>query len=195
MKTLLASAALLIIFPMVAPVQDADHPPRGEGYSFFGLGTGAGSGAHPVVEHTGFGGEGFIYRGLGLSGEVGYAWWQGQDNWTGTGSVDLIYRFRRSASSAGAEPFILGGLTGYAHHGVEAASNFGSGVNLWLNRHAALRWEVRDHVPGGGRTPGYYDHYVSFRVGMTFRSDRAGQCIRRECAKPDSGVCLNHRKA
>lgn len=169
MKALIATAILLFAFPMVARAQNADHPPRGEGYFFFGLGTGIGNARHPVVEHTGFGGEGFIYKGLGLSGEVGYAWWQGQDNWTGTGSVDLIYRFRRSASNAGAEPFILGGLTGYAHHGVEAAGNFGGGVNLWLNRHAALRLEVRDHAPGGSRTPGYYDHYVSFRVGMTFR--------------------------
>jgi hypothetical protein len=46
-------------------------------------------------------------------------------------------------------------------------ANIGGGINLWLAKHAALRFEARDHGGGSDYIPG--NQYLSFRVGMTFR--------------------------
>ena len=79
MKKLMATAALLILFPMLASAQDAGHHYRGDGYLFFGLGNGSNNGGNgfsngsALVEHVGGGGELNLYQGLGLGTELGYA--------------------------------------------------------------------------------------------------------------------------
>jgi hypothetical protein len=159
--------------PALALAQNADHRYRGQGYFFFGLGTAATYGYRHVIEHVGGGGEGFLYKGFGMGGEAGYAHWgRGEFAQAWVGSVDGSYHFRRSAPRGGVDPFVLVGATGYfpTSHGERGspAGNFGGGVNLWLKAHAALRLEVRDHVTSGGGF-GPQNHYVSFRVGVTFR--------------------------
>jgi hypothetical protein len=176
MKELTAAAVLLLVVPALASAQNTNHQYRGQGYVFFGLGTSMGYPfSYPAVRQLGFGGEGFLFKGLGLGAEVGYAWWGGYDD-AYVGSVDVSYHFRRGSPRRGADPFVLGGFTLYAptSHGERgtAAGNFGGGVNLWVKEHAALRLEVRDHVNGNsgfGPPFGPGNHYLSFRVGMTFR--------------------------
>ena len=82
------------------------------------------------------------------------------------------YHFGRSAARGGIDPFVLGGfsLFGPTSRGGGRGSpggNFGGGINLWLAKHAALRFEARDHAPGSGYIPG--NQYLSYRVGVTFR--------------------------
>jgi hypothetical protein len=72
-KILIATAALLMMVSTLASAQDADHPYRGQGYLFFGVGPGVGSGYNPVIKQVGFGGEGFLYKGLGAGAEAAYA--------------------------------------------------------------------------------------------------------------------------
>jgi len=172
MKRLVAAATLLAIMPALASAQSKDHPSRGQGYFFFGLGptddVWLGQG---VIKHVGFGGEGFLYEGLAAGAELGYvhAAPYAADAWIASG--DVSYHFRRRATRSGVDPFVLGGITGFFPTSTgrgAPAGNFGGGVNVWLTEHAALRLEVRDHVNTVGTDyPG--PHYVSFRFGVTFR--------------------------
>jgi len=172
MKILIATTALLLMVPALAPAQGAEPKYRGQGYLFFGLGTGtAGSGYHPVMEQVGFGGEGFLYKGLGVGAEAVYASWGGYYNtaWIGSGAVS--YHFGRHKAPVGVDPFVLGGVsivgpTSAGGGRGSPAGNFGGGANLWLAKHAALRFEFRDVV---GASFWSFDHAISFRAGVTFR--------------------------
>jgi len=177
MKKLLAIAVLLLALPMLASAQDSDHPYRGQGYAFLGLGTSLGFPSnHPFIQQWGGGGEGFLYKGFGVGAEVGYGYWGSreyqayQQEWVASG--DLSYHFRRHAKRGQVDPFVVGGVTGFfpTSHGRGApGGNFGGGGNVWFKRRAALRFEFRDHVSAywNSFTPG--NHYLSFRVGATFR--------------------------
>jgi len=174
MNRLVAAVALLLVTPGWAPAQSEERPYRGQGYVAFGLG---GASGHPrsagAVEQISFGGEGFLYKGLGLGAGVGYVnWGQGQFNdqaWMP--SADVSYHFGRRARRGGIDPYVLGGFTAYVptSHGNRGApaGNIGGGVNVWIREHAALRFEVRNTISNSDFGPG--DEYVSFRFGLTFR--------------------------
>ncbi|MGO9273852.1 MAG: hypothetical protein ACLQOO_27030 [Terriglobia bacterium] len=179
MKKLMATAVLLFIVPAWASAQNTDDHYRGQGYVLFGLGTGTrpcfnAPGLdycfHPLFKAVGGGGEGFLYQGLGLGAELGYANWGGYDNQAWIASGDLSYHLRRRAAR-GIDPFVLAGasLIVPTHKGGgrgDVAPNFGGGANLWLAKHAALRVEFRDIAAANFWS---YDQYLSFRVGLTFR--------------------------
>jgi hypothetical protein len=172
MKELIATAALLFMAPALVLAQEADHSYRGQGYLFFGLGTGTPSYAHSLFLHVGGGGEGFLYKGLGLGAEAGYVSWGGYYAKAWTASGDFSYHFRRHAGRGGVDPFVLGGVSFVGPTMVgggrgSPAGNYGGGANLWLAKHAALRFEFRDIVGATQFWP--YSNYISFRVGMTFR--------------------------
>ena len=171
MKKLIAAAVLLLMVPTLASAQNAEHPYRGQGYLFFGFGTGTGVSYHPLVEQVGFGGEGFLYKGLGVGAEAAYASWGGYYNTAWIGSGDVSYHFGRHAATFRVDPFVLGGVSIVGPTQVgggrgSPASNFGGGANVWLAKHAALRFEFRDVA---GASFWSFDHVISFRVGMTFR--------------------------
>jgi hypothetical protein len=172
MKTLIATFGFLMMAASLAPAQDVEPRYRGQGYVYFGLGTGmAGSGYHPVVDQVGFGGEGFLYKGLGLGAEAGYAHW-GPFAQAWIGSADASYHFGRHAARGKVDPFVVGGFSIFgptSSGGGRGApgGNFGGGLNLWLGKHAALRFEARDHGGGDDYIPG--NQYLSFRIGVTFR--------------------------
>jgi hypothetical protein len=172
MKGLVTITALLLLFPMHASAQGDGHPYRGQGYGFFGLDTVS----PPLTEQLGFGGEGFLYKGLGFGGEATYAHYNirgrfGYSAWIG--SVDGSYHFRRHAPRGRIDPFVFGGFSVYGPTSKEEGGrgqpggNFGGGVNWWLTGHAALRFEFREHVHTGYYLPG--NTVSSLRVGMTFR--------------------------
>jgi hypothetical protein len=171
MRNLIKAAVLSLVVPTLALAQNTDHQYRGQGYFFFGLGTGTVYISRQVIEQVGFGGEGFLYKGFGLGAEAGYAHWGAYTNQAWIASGDVSYHFRRSAARGRADPFVLIGATGFfpTSEGRGApAGDFGGGVNIWLRQRAALRLEVRDYVnPEDNDYPS--THYVSFRVGLTFR--------------------------
>ena len=174
MKMLIARAVLLLTMPALLWAQDADHPYRGQGYLFFGAGPGTGGPTKPVFKQVGGGGEGFLYKGLGVGAEVEYANpSEGSNEFTNAlvGSAYFSYHFGRHAKRGKVDPFALGGFSvvGPAQAGGgrgSLAGNFGGGANWWLATHAALRFEFRD-VVGAKFWP--YDHVLSFRLGVTFR--------------------------
>jgi hypothetical protein len=157
MKELIATAGLLLVVPMLASAQNADHQYRGQGYLFVGQAT------NDVTITAGFGGDGFVYKGLGLGAEVGYA---AHDNGRGIGSANVSYHFLHTANHK-VEPFVTGGYSLFFGDGVANGFNLGGGVNIWSSKCAALRLEVRGHPDSGDPFDG--GSIVAFRIGVTFR--------------------------
>lgn len=135
---------------------------RGQGYVFVaGVITPGGSG----TIHAGVGGEGFVYRGLGIGAEVGFRGRPDRDfgdSVHGVGLLNISYHFFPKTSGRKREPFVTAGYAVAVRAGVVHGTNFGAGVNIWLRRDMALRCEVRDIVILGG-------HQIGFRIGATFR--------------------------
>jgi len=132
MKELIATAALLFMVPALALAQNVDHSYRGQGYFFFGMGTGMPSYYHPLILHVGGGGEGFLYKGLGFGAEAGYASWGRYYNKAWIASGDFSYHFRRHARRGGVDPFVLGGVS------FVGPTMVGGGA--WLTRRQLRRW-------------------------------------------------------
>jgi hypothetical protein len=170
MRQAIAKAVILLSMTVSALGQDAAPRYRGQGYVFFGQGTGFGTGRHPYFDQVGFGGEGFLYKGLAFGAEASRA---NNENWIG--SADMSYHFRRRAARGGIDPFGYAGCSIYGHDfenhwAGQAGANYGGGINWWLAKHAALRLEVRDYLYGYDFLPGNNAFSaVSFRAGMTFR--------------------------
>ena len=166
MKSLAATTALLLMVPAFAQAQYADPRYAGQGYFVFGFGTGTGVYTHPLMWQVSGGGEGFLYKGLGVGAEAGIVFWDSV-----TASGDLSFHFGRHAHRGKLDPFVLGGLSfvGPTEKGGgrgSSALNFGGGATIWLDEHAGLRLEFRDIA---GAQYWSFDHYLSWRVGVTFR--------------------------
>jgi hypothetical protein len=184
MKKLIAKTALLLLIPAMASAQSAEPRHAREGYFVFGFGTGTGVYTHPLMWQVAGGGEPFLYKGLGVGAEAGIVSW-GPNSWFGravTASGDLSYHFGRHARRGKLDPFVLGGLSfvGPTEKGGGRGSpalNFGGGGNFWLADHVGLRLEFRD-IAGGGYWR--FDHYLSWRVGVTFRQERSAAVSKRQ---------------
>ncbi|MBZ5560941.1 MAG: hypothetical protein LAP13_00815 [Acidobacteriia bacterium] len=192
MRKLVATLGLLLLVPAMAPAQEAEHPSRGQGYVFLApivsnaryvfspacYGVVFPPGQPPPADcfshkrggvNAGFGGEVFVYRGLGVGTEFGYAGqdWSFGSNGIGVGSVNGSYHFSRQKK---AEPFVTGGYSLYFgdRTAVQNGYNLGGGANLWVSKHAALRLEVRNQG-NINQFHSQFTQFVAFRVGMTFR--------------------------
>jgi hypothetical protein len=182
MKTVIALIVSLFMGSAFAMAQDTDHPPRGLGYVFAGGGTRLGL-------TTGFGGEGYIYKGLGLGAELGAAGVLADSNkLTGVGSADASYHFFHRKIRGNASPFVAGGYTSFFGHNVDMGGtsfghhkplltqgfNLGGGVDLFPKKHFGVRFDVR-YYGHGGRILNYtfpdvqQFSFVAFRVGLTIR--------------------------
>jgi hypothetical protein len=166
MRLLIAASALLVAFPMVASAQTGKQH-KGEGFVFFGSGvTADGEG----TVHFGGGGQGFVYRGLGLGAEIGYlAPWSSFNDGVAAGAVNLSYHLLPRSEDKKVEPFMTAGYLVYARAGVSSGFNWGGGVSLWLGKRAGLRLEVRDQFDRGHSDYFQSSHVIDFRVGLTFR--------------------------
>lgn len=173
MKNLIGTIALLLMGPALASAQNAEPRYAGQGYLVVGFGTLTGTYVQPFMWQVGGGGERFLYKGLGVGAEAGIVSW-GPNSWFDravTASGDLSYHFGRHAHRGKLDPFVLGGLSfvGPTEKGGGRGSpalNLGGGANIWLVDHAGLRLEFRD-IAGAGYWG--YHHYLSCRIGMTFR--------------------------
>jgi hypothetical protein len=172
MKLLIATSALLLAWSVEAMAQTSEHY-RAQGYLFFAPGVSTDHEAEfsSATLHLGGGGEGFIYRGMGLGAELGYvALWSASGDGPGMGSVNVSYHFFHRAPERNLEPFVTGGYSLFARHGTVSSGNFGGGINYWLGSRAAVRFEARYqgiglHIPYfGGAAPN-----VEFRIGATWK--------------------------
>jgi len=172
MNRLVAPAVLLLVASVRASAGNVDHAAQGQVYFFVGPIAATYAGPPPnwgLRINTGLGGEVHFYRGLGMGAEVGYARSGSIYQSVGIGSVDLAYHFVSEHSSR-IEPFAIGGPSVYFGNGGHTTGfDFGGGLNYWVQKHVAIRFEIRDHAHIGpyefpGRTG-----FVAFRFGVTFR--------------------------
>ncbi|HEU0174862.1 MAG TPA: hypothetical protein VFV58_11415 [Blastocatellia bacterium] len=170
MKTLIYTAPLLITLSLSVLAQASDSC-RGQGYLFIAPGVAINNykiGSGPFV-HAGIGGEGFVYKGFGVGAEIGGF---GSDEVIGIGSANVSYHFLPGPTERKIEPFVSAGYTLFFRAGLRHGGNIGLGINRWLNKDVALRFEVRDNLQGaGGRLIGFRHsgHLIGFRMGVTFR--------------------------
>jgi len=179
MKRLVAAATLLAIMPALASAQNADHQPKALGYAFLGAGT------HQMSPTAGFGGEVYVFKGLGIGAEVGVGGLDihgDQNMMIGVGSADLSYHFFPKKIRGNAAPFVAGGYTLFFGHnagdGEKDVSpdgfNIGGGVDVFATKYVGVRLDVR-YYGHGGRILKYtfpdvaQFSFVAFRIGVTFR--------------------------
>jgi hypothetical protein len=160
MKRLVFTLFLLAFLSSAALAQSSDA--RGWGYVFGGVG--GRSEANAVSLHVGGGGEGLLYKGFGVGGEIGYfAPFESAGDGFGLASANIGYHFKMK-SSPKVVPFVTGGYSVAFRNGSSSGGNIGGGVQYWAKDKVGLRFEFRDHIFSSDSP-----HIYSFRVGLSFR--------------------------
>jgi hypothetical protein len=132
----------------------------GQGHVYFGLNGTCGCDLTDL-KSFGAGGDGFVYKGLALGGDLGYHFTRAQVGF-GLASGNASYHFGGRVRSRKLVPFVTGGYGVAFREGSLNLYNFGGGVTYWFRNHLGARFEVRE----------YRDqvHFLTaFRVGLTFR--------------------------
>jgi hypothetical protein len=152
---------LFVLLPLAAAAQSKDR--RGQGY-FFVAPTATTAGDFGL--HIGGGGEGLVYKGLGVGGEIGYLG-VSQELSRGIGvlSPNVSYNFTKASKSGKFAPFVTSGYTLLFGSDALHAANVGGGVNWWFKDHLGLRLEFRDHVALQFGSA----HIFGVRIGLAFR--------------------------
>jgi len=181
MKEFIVIMAWLFLIPTLAWAQYAEHPPRGLGYVFAGVGSGM---TTPTV---GFGGELHVARGFAFGAEVGAIGLGGDPNEkTGVGSANLSYHFLHKKTRGHAAPFVGGGYTVFFGHNTHTGTglwghkplmtqgfNVGGGVDIFAEKLVGARVDIRYHGHGG-RILNYVFpdldqfSFVAVRIALTF---------------------------
>lgn len=158
MKKLISAIFILAMIPALAEAQGNDR--RAWGYLFGGAG--GVSESSTAFLHIGGGGEGLVYKGLGLGAEVGYFTpFSRFSDGVGILSVDVSHHFNRKEKLV---PFVTGGYSLGFRSGSSSGGNFGGGVQYWASDRVGLRFEFRDHIFSSDSP-----HFYSFRAGISFR--------------------------
>ena len=158
MRRIVLLLFVLALTPAITEAQSSDK--KGWGYLFGGPGGASGGG--DVFLHVGGGGEGLVYGGLGVGGELGYFTpFNDLGDGIGLASVNLSGHFNRKAKVS---PFITGGFSAAFRNGASGGGNFGGGVHYWVSDNVGMRFEFRDHIFSSDSA-----HLFSFRVGISFR--------------------------
>ena len=161
MRKLVFVSLLAVLMPFVAAAQSKER--HGQGYVFVAPGTTSEGGATLQV---GVGGEGLVYKGLGLGAEIGYLGAvRGLGEGVGVLSPNVSYNFLNASKSGRFAPFVTGGYSMFFRSGALNAVNFGGGMHWWFKDHLGLRLELRDHVLREYSSV----HIVGFRIGLAFR--------------------------
>lgn len=164
MQRIMLMICLLGLISGAAIAQTAKEH-RGQGYGFIAPGVVSDEGSAATL-HFGVGGEGLVYKGLGVGGEVGYLHpARGFSEGFGIASANGSYHFREASASGKLVPFVTGGYSLFFRSDTANAVNFGGGINYWAGEHVGVRLEVRDHI----LTANGAAHYVGFRIGFAFR--------------------------
>ncbi len=165
MRKILTAGFLIVLAGAQCLAQEVREN-RGAGYIFVAPGAALASGESAGLLHFGVGGQGLLYRGLGMSGEVGYlAPTAGVQYGVGLASINGFYQFGRAGHGRKAVPFLTGGYSLAFRQGVANAINFGGGLNYWFGSRKALLLEIRDYLTlQEGNI-----HFVTCRIGLSFR--------------------------
>jgi len=162
MSKLILVILLVVLLPLAVAAQSKER--RGQGYFFVAPTTTSEGGA---FLHMGGGGEGLVYKGLGVGGEVGYVG-AVQELSSGGGilSPHVSYNFRSASKSRKFVPFVIGGYSLlFTSDGAGNALHFGGGMNWWFKDRVGLRLEFRDHFPPAAAR----FHVFGVRIGLAFR--------------------------
>jgi hypothetical protein len=160
MKSFLVVSFLVFLMPAFALGQDQNN--AAQGYAFVGLGDSFGT----TALHFGGGGEFDLYKGLGLSLDLGYmAPSRGLQEGIGIFSPNGRYAFRHSADSK-LIPYITAGYSLLFRRDTANAFNYGGGVDYWFAEKVGLKVEFRDHVLTQCRD---HCHAYQIRGGFSFR--------------------------
>jgi hypothetical protein len=164
MRRLIFMLLILGSVPGLTLAQATD-PHHGQGYAFVAPGGASGGGATVTTLHIGGGGEGLLYKGLGVGGELGY-WGPTKSFGDGVGllSVNGSYHVLPRNSDRKVVPFVTAGYSLAFRSATANLFNFGGGINYWISKRVGLRLEFRDHVWFAGPL-----HYWGFRIGVAFR--------------------------
>jgi hypothetical protein len=137
---------------------------QSHGYVFIAPGGFAVEGNNAATVHMGFGGEGVFQNGVGVGGEIGYAFFNrgNFDDGFGLASLNASYHFNHENRLV---PFVTGGYSLAFRGSAESFVNVGAGVNWWFWRRLGLKAEFRDHI---GVSLGDA-HVWGVRFGLTFR--------------------------
>ncbi|HYR44261.1 MAG TPA: hypothetical protein VER98_14625 [Terriglobia bacterium] len=183
MKTFVYICGICCVFLTSASAQVTT--PRWNGYVFFAPGTSTNVFYKELATiHIGGGAEGFIYKGLGAGAEIGpviawsapggYAISPPFDRVHGLGSANIAYHFLPRTTDRKLEPFLTAGyslffgignsleIPGRGSTHTQSGYNVGGGVNFWLQKKAALRFEVRHQSS-------IWYKSMDVRMGVTFR--------------------------
>lgn len=169
LKLFAISASMILAFSLGVQAQSSASPGegrehRGQGYVFFAQGAIVGDGYSTATAHFGGGGEGFLYKGLGLGVEGGYLTpWQDFGSGIGVVSVNGSYHFNRDRKLSS---FVSGGYSLGFRSDTANLFNLGGGVNYWFGDKVGLRLEFRDHIYSERESN---EHYLSARIGLSFR--------------------------
>jgi hypothetical protein len=162
MRSVFKVVLLIAVAQSVALAQSTNDR-RGWGYGIVGIG-GTSSGSVAAL-HVGVGGEGLVYKGLGVGAEVVYA---GPLERFGAGfgilSTDVSYHFAGRSLKKRLVPFVTGGYSMGFRSGVVGGGNIGGGVQYWVRPRLGLRFEFRDHIFSSDSP-----HFYAFRFGVSFR--------------------------
>ena len=159
--TLLAAIAVLAS-PAAENTTAESFRYNGSGYVTFGVGRCQHQYTNLSVSG---GGQGFLWKGLALGGDIGYYQFQDQNNQGyGIGTLTVGYHFVNRDKPGRFDPFVSAGVPGvvFARGGVAAAASLGGGVTYWFKPRIGLRTEARVHVFGE-------EAIAMFHVGLSFR--------------------------
>jgi hypothetical protein len=171
MRTIQTSTLLFALMFLASPVFSQEAERHGQRYVFVGGGAWkAELGPDPLIS-TGFGGEKWVYPGLGLTGEIQAFVQPSGGHYYGGGTVSAngTYHFTDKARAPGRLiPFGTGGFSAVLLCSGQCwptiGFNVGGGINYWRTAGRGLRLEFRDTVTKDyGAT-----HLWEIRTGFSF---------------------------
>ena len=155
-------AVLLALIAATAGYSQESY--KGQGYIFYGPGRAPGGG---TLLQIGGGGEGFLYKGLGVGAELGYLYAPGEFTYgLGLLSLNGSYHLNRSRQ-AKLWPFVTAGYSLAFRDGHASLLNFGGGVTWWMAEHVGVRMEIRDYV--WSECSCGPQHSPQAQIGVSFR--------------------------
>lgn len=137
--------------------------PKSQAYVFQGFGTSLFD-YDAAMAHTGVGGEGVFFKGLGAGADIGAAYpLRYPQGVVGQLNVSGYYHFTAGRKDTKWDPFVVAGYTMFFRSGVAHAAHYGGGVTYWMKERVGLRAEFRNHQLR-------YDgaHFGEFRIGVSF---------------------------
>jgi hypothetical protein len=161
MSKLIFAILLAVFLPFAAAAQTKEW--RGQGYVFVAP-TSTTEGGFGL--HIGGGGEGLVYKGLGVGGDIGYLGSaDGLRDGIGVLSTNVSYHFTKATKSRKFAPFVTSGYTMLFRGSALNSVNVGGGANWWFKDRIGLRLELRDQIPLQFESI----HFFSVRLGLAFR--------------------------